>query len=253
MTCGRRPCRGETGVTAMCGVTVRRGDSHVHVSPRLSPSRSQTRNAAGGKLRQTHGRARCHHSPARAQRPAGARSGRWLGHPRRPRCKERREVTELGGCSLPDPLGDAPQVLTAGPGSWRARRRSGAAPGSGPGSSSAPPRPAGAARGPCCHPARCCAGSCPRSGTPRSHPPHPPIPPGLAALGSLPITPWGGTWHPGGHLLYAGAHRGCQHPWEGAPPAIPHQGGTQGHGDTPRPQRWRCPVAGGHTGTSRGV
>lgn len=102
-------------------VTVWQGDCHLPVSPRLSPSRSQTCNAAVGKLRQTHGRSWRHHSPARAQRPPGARSGRWLGHPRRPHCKGRWGVTGCRGCTTPNPTssppssgGHSPQALAAG-------------------------------------------------------------------------------------------------------------------------------------------
>lgn len=115
-----------------------------------------------------------HRSPARARRPPGARSGTWLGRPRRPRCKQRWACRAAEECSPPAPL-SAVGVLTAGPGSWRGRRRSGAAPGSGPGSSSAPPRPADRGR----------ALSLGTRPAPHPQGPHP----GWGLWGSLPGTP----------------------------------------------------------------
>lgn len=44
-----------------------------------------------------------HLSPARARRPPGARSGTWLGRPRRLRCKQRWACRGAEGCSPPGP------------------------------------------------------------------------------------------------------------------------------------------------------
>lgn len=186
-----------------------REDSQVSMSPWLSPGHRQTRKAAPGYS----GRPMAV-PPLTCPCSAPAwGSIRYVARPsEKTPLQTERGVSGCGGARPPGPpVGSG--VLTAGPGSWRERRRSGAAPGSGPGSSSAPPRPAERGRA-------LSLGSRPA--------PHPQGPhPGWGLWGSLPGPP-----------------RVCLVPT--APRDPPLEGHPQHHGST-------LPAGAGHPGAPRGT
>lgn len=114
---------------------------HCHIP--VPPGCSWGCDAALWELEQAHGKARGTHLPVLDTRLGLDQEGGSA-------IREDPTATSIGGKRVQHPLPCTPRAaggtLTSGPGSWRGLQRSGAAPGAGPGSSSAPLRPARAER-----------------------------------------------------------------------------------------------------------